>query len=67
MGTLDTGLQVQAQIPGFLPNLFEVSLFGESSTSPGTDDSYFSEEYTGDNQPTKFYCTAYNLPPHRSL
>lgn len=63
MGTLDQGLQTQAKIPGFTPNLFEVSIFGEDTTNPDTNSPFFTDFFTGGKQGSVFYCTAYELPP----
>lgn len=63
MGTLSDGLIIQSKIPGFMPNLFEVSIFGEDTVSP-TDENKkaFTESYTGEVEPTRFYCSSYDLP-----
>jgi len=62
MSTLSTGLQIQQKIPGFMPNLFEVSIFGEDGS--GNSSFPFTEYYTGADasKSSQYYCTAYELP-----
>ncbi len=66
MGTLSTGLSTYSKIPGFMPNLFEVSLFGEAVGSVSDGSNIFFEEkgkHLGvSNQAQKYYCSAYELP-----
>ena len=62
MGTLSDGLQIQATIPGFMPNLFEVAIFGEDNK--GSTSTAFLDSYTNTTGGTasKFYCISYELP-----
>jgi len=60
MGTLAAGLQAQSKIPGFMPNLFEVSIFGEDST--GQPSNSFKDAYVNTDNAAVYYCLSYELP-----
>lgn len=62
MGTLADNLRIQSQIPGYMPNLFEVSLFG-ADTATEDDKISFQDSYSKDTQSAKFYCSTYDIPP----
>jgi hypothetical protein len=69
MGTLSKGLSSYSKIPGFMPNLFEVSIFGEATNSyneqyniPFTEGGVMDYAKPTPSQIQKYYCSAYELP-----